>query len=312
MAATDRMRVSGRWLGLLVLASILVGRGLSVALPGSRAGIRDWITAVRTGGAILSHFAWVGGSVVVISLLGAVLWRRTFQASYRLCVLPAGAAIVTLIAISSRSRLGLSETVVLGTSTVLIAVASGLVTLGPIKSRGLGLVLLGTAAAAACTLTARTLGQSAEPWASPAARHLATWGFAFDAASLATATAWLTTRRVRALVPVIGAIVVAAAVLSWGAAVGSTDGATLWQVLSSRMLSEWASYPAPIVDVAARHWLEAYALLLALTATVLPRRTFTLEASLTLVLASRASVDIPLCALFLTLGALIAPFESTD
>jgi hypothetical protein len=146
----------------------------------------------------------------------------------------------------------------------------------------------------------------------PTARHLATWGFAFDAVSLATATVWLAARRVRALLPVIGSIVVVAAVISWGAAVGSADGASFWQVLSSRTLSEWAPYPAPIVDAAARHWLEAYALLLAFVAAVLPRRTFTLEASLTLVLAARASVDIPLCALFLALGALIAPFEAND
>ena len=141
-----------------------------------------------------------------------------------------------------------------------------------------------------------------------AARGIATVGTALDTATwivagfgLLTLVQGKITRRALAV-----AFLVGITALTMGAFRGAADGAAFWQVLLLRTLTDLSPHPDPFVPLIVRYWLE-----LALTAlvalTLLSRRRLSLvELSVCLAVLSRASIDIPFCALLLALSALCA------
>src|SRR5262249_24017447 len=136
---------------------------------------------------------------------------------------------------------------------------------------------------------------------------LSTFGEGFDALGIALAAARLRAEhRVRAAVA-LGGIFVLTIVVAWSALRGSGDGATTWQVLSSRALGDLVQSPAASGPLGTRFAIETLAVLLSGAVVLWPGRISAGMVSVGLALLARPSVDVPAAALALAVGALGAP-----
>jgi hypothetical protein len=309
----DGRDAANGWVGVLALSATVIARGLAVALPGATEGIERWIENTRLAGAVLSQATVVFGATAAIGLLLSTLWRRALSYWYRVLAVPATAVILTLVALSVRLPLHPFETRILGGTGVALALAASALALVAPLSRAAGLVLLFAALAGGGQLAAHALatiqgGFGAQEWA----RAVATFGFLCDAMSLVLATAWLVSKRrnvTRGAVLAVGSI---AAIVAWGATMGSSDGAALWQVLASKAFAELLASPAPHVASIASYWVDAYGFGLSALLLTAPKWTGTTPTAMCLALLVRGDPDVPLCALMLALSALFTALQASN
>jgi cytochrome c biogenesis protein CcdA len=97
--------------------------------------------------------------------------------------------------------------------------------------------------------------------------------------------------------------------VAWSAMRGSYDGATTWQVVCSRAVSELSQSPIAFGSVGSRYALETIAVLLGFVVVFWPGAISAGMMSAALALLSRPGVDVPAAALVLATSALIAPLS---
>jgi hypothetical protein len=298
-----------RALGALALVSAFLARGLAPALPGTRAGIGTWITLTERTSAVLSGWLLVAAVVIATWLLLGALRERGLGVVYRLAMVPASAAIITLVMASLRKTLEPEMALVLGMTAGVVALASTPVGLVSPRTRAAALVLGLEGAATIAHVNARSVAMRASEQAMThtfeLARGISTVAFALDVAAIGIATLWVVWPKWRSGVVVVAALFAVASVLTWGALEGSRPGAATWQVLASRTLAEMTREPSPLVLPFLRYLVEPFAVGLAAWVLFGRRRSTAVYVATALVLTSRANTDIPLLALLMVLASLL-------
>ncbi len=294
--------------GLAIVATIL-GRALGPAVPGSAAGIERliWVSDNLTG--LFTQAFVFAGTALAVWLLIATLRQRELPLAYRFTVVPVGAAVVTLIMMSAREALSYSPTVFMAVLTNLIVMASTFPVLRIRATRAVGLALtlasLSSLAYVASRVLALRASQDAIPSMFAAARWVATGGLGMDVVSLLIVGAWLMLRDWKRGLVIATILALAAATISWAAAHGSMDGAPLWQVIAARSLGEIVRNPAPFVVTELRYFVHVMGLLVAVAAFVAKPARSVIPCAAAFVVLARASADVPLGALSLTLATLL-------
>jgi hypothetical protein len=306
-------------LAMLALGAVLTGRALAPALPGSQAGIDAWIAIAERTGAVLTQTLALLGTAACVRLTVTTLAHGGLSLVYRLLIVPAAAAVVTLVLGAASRRLDPGFAAVLGLASAALALAATPSALASPATRAVGLALGCGGLGALMHLAARTLGLRASEQALASifatARGVATAGFLLDAAGLAIGVVWLAGRagsRVAAPLLAAGALVATSGALGWAALGGSLDGARTWQVVAGRALGEMTPHPAPLVLPLLRYAMEVAALLIAACAPFLRRADAPVGSVLALVLLARASTDVPACALLLAVAALLLPLRAAE
>jgi hypothetical protein len=294
----------------MVACLALVVRALATALPGSRSGIEAVIRRTDVLSSLLSQLTVLLGAAQMVLLVVWTLSERSLSYAYRIAVVPASAAVLLLVMLASTMGLDLEASLVIGTSALVLAGAAGATALQKPASRAQGMVLIAITVASAVHLLSRllALGLGQHHWLGPSrAPLLLAFARAADAVAMALLAVRLSAERgTQARVAVLGALVVATGI-TWGALRGSLDGAALWQVIASRSLYELAGGAASLGAAATRYGIESFAVLLGGTVIFWPGRLSTGAVSAALAVLARPSVDVPECALILTLAALSAP-----
>lgn len=288
----------------------LTARAIATALPGSRSGIETVIRRADVTSSLLSQLTvLLGGAQVVLFVVGA-LGERSLSFAYRIAIVPASAAVLMLVMLSSTMGLDFEMSLIVGASALVLAGAAGAVSLKSPASRAQGMVLLAVTAASAIHLTARVLALGLAPLpllGLSRAPFLLTCARAADAVALALLAARLAAEGGMIARGAVAATLVTGTAITWGALHGSLEGAAFWQVVASRSLYELAGGPVSLGAAATRFGLESFAVLLGGTVVFWPARVSAGALSAALAVLARPSVDVPESALILALGALSAP-----
>jgi hypothetical protein len=294
----------------MIACLALVVRAVATALPGSRSGIESMIRRTDVLSSVLSQVTVLLGGAQVVLLVVATLGERNLSYAYRITIVPTSAAVLMLVMLASTMGLDLEASLVVGLAALVLAGAAGATALQRPASRAQGMILLSITIASAVHLLSRllALGLGQHQMFGPSrAPLLLAFARAADAIAMALLAVRLSAERgTAARIAVIGALVVATGI-AWGALRGSLDGAALWQVIASRSLYELAGGAASLGATATRYGIESFAVLLGGTVIFWPGRLSTGAVSAALAVLARPSVDVPECALILTLAALSAP-----
>ncbi len=292
------------------MASV-VARGLSPALPGSRAGIAGWIRASDVVSSLLSQFLVLAGALLAFRLIIVTLRERDLGIVYRLVAVPAGAGVLTLIMASASQFQAPGPSLGLAVASALVALAATPVVLASARSRALGIVLGVAGASALVHAVARVMAIRASDQALRSlfmtARAFVTVSLVLDVAVMVVVLLWLSASR-RRLGAIVALVIVAVASLTaWGALRGSGYDAPFWQVIAARSLSALVRNPTPLVLPFVGYLVEVAAILVAAAVLLFPRRASAIQGAMALALVARSSTDIPLLSLCLVLAALLGP-----
>ncbi|HVU05098.1 MAG TPA: hypothetical protein VHE30_25285 [Polyangiaceae bacterium] len=293
---------------LLVSWTSLVSRSIATALPGARSGLERWIARSDVLASLSSQLSALLGACLLVLLVAATLGDRTLSPVYRVLVVPAAAAVLTLVMLASTMGLEPAESLALGASCLALGASAASSSLRSPVARATGLVLAFLTIGATLRLGYRLLAASgAVRAASPALVGVLTSGAnALDVLAVSLAAArFIAERRVRAGITV-GVIVLLGAVLSWGAIRGSLEGASLWQIVASRALSELslASIASP---GGGRVAVDVVAVLVALVVGAWPGAISQKMIAVAFALLGRSGAEVPASALVLALAALSSP-----
>lgn len=290
----------------LALACVLIGRGLSRALPGSAAGIGEAIDRISLLGAALTQF----GAMVLMTLAirsATLILVGKFAAPGFKVLSTVGTAFIAattlFAALLAHNQLALFWSVALAVIVTSILGVSALTMLRTAEKRAVSLVALGIALTALVHTLARILALVAAEQASVLgfsfARGLATFGFGLELVCLAAAGAWLLApptpvpRAVGAVLVAIGPALALAASRDEG-----------WGLVLGRTLEHLTAHPDPALPLIVRFTVELWGFAAVILCLVTRSRKSGLLGVLGLTLLGRASADVPLGAVFLLNGAL--------
>ena len=292
----------------------LVARLVALALPGSRSGIGPWIRRADTVSSLLTQVAALLGSSLLVLLVVGTLAERGFGYVYRLVVVPTSAAILVLVMLASTMGLEPEATLTLGLACLALSTAGATQAMNAPESRAQGLVVSLATLGAAARLSIRVLTMGEMHHDAAWVTRLSWLAFAgglFDTLAIALAAARLRAehrgRAAAALLFVFGGSLWVA----WNAMRGSYDGATTFEVLCSRAVSELSQSPVAFGTLASRYALETIATLFAFAVVFWPGRMSAGMLSAALALLARPGVDVPAAALVLATSALVAPLGRT-
>jgi hypothetical protein len=300
----------------LGLGATLVARGLAPALPGSRSGITVWIERSDQLGAFLSQLLALYGLLLGTWLVLATARARHLPGWYRTTAVPVAAAVMVFTALATGNPLRPWWTVWLGVGTALFAVAAAARALRRTETRAAGFVLGATALGALLDIVGRVVAVRASEQALAAlfnlGRVIATASFTCKVTSLLLVALWLAARRWRSAAIVLVILLGGLVAVSVGVSHASEADATWWMVLVSRALGGLMRHPAPLVAPAFRSMVELSLVVGAVAVLCARRPPRPLLASVALALVSRGATDVPLCAMLLTVAALMAPLATSE
>ncbi|HXK16279.1 MAG TPA: hypothetical protein VNG33_00645 [Polyangiaceae bacterium] len=294
----------------LGLAASLLARCLSPALRGV-AGDSAIIWSSRAA-SLLTLLAATGLVAGIARLATAVVGSPRAPLLARLVVVPAVSLGCMLLLFASFRPLEPFLALVLGISAAVVGSLSARHSVVDKNKRAAALVLGLTASAGLVHVLARKLTQDASDAANLAQFRTAQWieslGLGLDLLALALALTWLQRRlaRGRLVVPLVLTAAALCVVLSRS---GSTPGANAMSMLLGSALKELGRDQASLLPVTFSHLLSIGSLLTAWVA--LFGGAGELGLVLAACLAARSSLDIPIPALMLELGALYLPFART-
>ncbi len=307
---------SASWLAALGLGATLVARGLAPALPGSRSGIAVWIALSDQLGAFLSQLLALYGLLLGTWLILATVRAGRLPGWYRTTSVPVAAAVMVFTALATGSPLRPGWTAWLGVGTALFAVTAAARALSRSETRAAGFVLGAMALGALLDILGRVIAVRASEQALSAlfnlGRVIATASFTCKVTSLLLVALWLAARRWLTTAIVLIVLVAGLVAVSIGVTHASDADATWWTVLVSRALAGLMRHPAPLVAPAFRSVVELSLVLAAIAVLLARRPPRPLLAIVALALVSRGSTDIPLCAMLLTVAALMAPLATSE
>jgi hypothetical protein len=291
----------------LGLTASLLARCLAPALRGV-AGDNVIIWTGRAG-SLLTLLAATGLVAGIVRLSTAIVGSPRAPLLARLVVVPAVSLGCMLLLFASFRPLEPFLALLLGISAAVVGSLSARHTAQDRERRAGALVLGLISSAGLVHVLSRKLTQDASDAANLAAFRTAQWietlGLALDLVALALALTWLQRRvaRGRVLVPVVLGVAAVCVVLGLR---GSAPGASAISVLLSGAFKELGRDQVSLLPSSFSHLLNAGSLLAAWAAL------FGGGSELGLViaacLAARGSLDIPIPALLLELGALYLPF----
>lgn len=291
----------------------LVARLIASALPGSGSGMERWIDKAEGAASLFAQLTVLVGSSLLIMLTVSTRGSRHLGALYRILVVPPAAAMLLLVILASSMGLEPVLSLALGVSCLALSSAGASTALRSPSSRAPGLVLSLLTLGAAFRLMARLFATSLivrSGTGGSAAAWIATIGSALDVLAIA-----LTAARLRGehgtpvRISLVGTFVLAGA-LSWEAVRGSLEGARTWQVVAARALGELSSGAGGIVSIGGRSTVDLIAVLVAAVVIAWPGRISAGSAAIALGLLARSGLDVPVSALLLALGALVAALGS--
>lgn len=296
-------------LGILAAAAQLITRGLAPALPGVWVGMAATINGLKLVAALLAQLFAVGATASLIGLVMATV-RSEQPAHVRAFSVGTGVLTVLAVMIASAVRLPSVSRMVLAGVTTVLALLSARESLRSPTTRAAGLVcgLLGVAGAlrlltiSLSTLAATRVSTSLVTGARVAATLFVAVVVMAVLASLvwiarvgqARSVGWVTSGLVVALA--IGATVV----VTMGAD-PEAGGVPLWLF---RSLEELVPRPLPFGALLPLMGLEALRWLAATVALASAPNQRAMGACLALALVSGGSLEIPSCAISLTLATL--------
>jgi hypothetical protein len=295
-----------RAIAALALAAVLVGRGLSRALPGTVSGIGEAIDQIGVAGSILSQFGAM--TLVALAVRGAAILLLTKGGQPGVKLLAAvGTAFVAVTSLFSallaHNQLALLWSVTLAILITAIVATSALGSLQVAEKRAVALVALGVALTALVHTAARVVALLAAEQASMLgftfARGLATFGFGLELSCLVAAGIWLLApdppapRAAGAILILIAPALAVAATRQEG-----------WGLVLGRTLEHLTAHPDPAVPRMLRYTAELWGVAAVGLCLAIRSRRGALMMVLALLLLGRSSADVPLGAVFLLNGAL--------
>lgn len=302
-----------RALLLLALLSVVVGRGLAQALPGTRVGIDRVIGVTQLLGAHLSQLA----ALLLVMVCGRIVLLLVFARQGGLllrtlsCLATLGASGLALVASLTQERLAPTVLAVVSILAVSTLAWTGVGLVQRVEKRAVGLVLIAAALSAGTHALGRFInfvaGDRADASLFALAQVVSTSGFVFEVGCISSGFLWLLTARVTWLRAVTAVLVVCAPALALAA-----DQPGTWQAMLKATLAQMGSHPDPLVPLWATRSAEICALGASSLALIAPRRRPELLFAVALALLGRASPDFPLGALFLISAALGAQLPLPD
>jgi hypothetical protein len=291
----------------------LVARLIASALPGSGSGIEPWIRRADGTASLFAQLTVLVGSSLLIMLTVSTRASRHLGTFYRILVVPPAAAMLLLVILASSMGLEPVLSLALGVSCLALSSSGASTALRSPSSRAPGLVLSLLTLGAACRLMARIFATSLivrNGAGAHAGAFIATLGSAFDVLAVALTAARLRAEHgtpVRA--SMVGTFILAGG-LSWEALRGSLDGAATWQVVVARALGELSSGAGGVASIGGRSTVDLIAVLVAAVVIAWPGRVSAGSVAIALGLLARSGLDVPVSALMLALGALVAALGS--
>lgn len=293
-------------------------RAIDPALPGLWVGIDHIITALKLVGAVSSQLFAVASTAVVIGLVLATV-KSSLPAYLR--AFSVGAGVLTVLAVMIAAAVNLPEPsrLVLAATTATItlmcvSLSARLYTLRAVS------VCLGSVAVAGAvrviTIIIASLASGVDAWPqlSSVARVTATVSSVGEIVAVGVATMWLGTRprslgrepargRVRPLL--LGVVLLSGGALTALVVLGRDSDATKPLLLVARAFTELLSNPAPYTPEILRVFAEALRWCVVVAALALRPRGAMMAAALAYGLVASGSLEAPLCAVSLVIGALV-------
>lgn len=308
----DRAVYLPRLAVVIAWCAVVIGRGLSTALPGTLTGADRQIGVILYLGAFLTQFCALTGAGLTIHLVVRISALKRIPSAVKGAAVLLALVVIGAVLLASRPlQLGLAPRALflLGmlTSTWLIWV--NIPGLSRIRERGLSLVVITTATAAAIHTLARSLGLSAASGADVLAfqwaRAVATVGFTAEWLALLGVYVWLL-RSASTAYRAVTAIALAALA---GLVYGLSDAGGGWRLVIARTLEQLLLHPDPFVAPALRHFAELSALAAVPLALLVRLERATVALVLSLAILGRASADVPIGGLFLAIAGLVRTLQ---
>lgn len=307
-------------LSALAIAAVVVARGLAMALPGTFAGTDAEIRWVEMAAAYLTQLCALTFGVIGVRMALQLVLRRTPSGLKLLAVLSMFATLsVVYVSTGVAYHPGRLWLAVMGACAASFALAAAIVAVGTASCRGAALVVLACAAAGLTHLAARWLAISGvvedAVRAYAAAQAIATFGFLLEWLGALLAFVFLIfapyrpepngRSRLRLLsrpamllsIAAVSAALTTALVL----AARGTDG---WRLLLGRVLGMLSTHPDPLAPPWVSNFLELWVFQTCVLCCLPWGRSPQQRASVVLALLARASVDVPVGALFMFCSAL--------
>jgi len=297
----------------MALAAVL-GRGLHPALQGVASdGV---VRAVGLAAGLVSQG-------LLLALVGALVWLTAgmlrlgaLPVAYRMGVTAVGGVVLGLAVPAGVTRLAPWFSVGLAVAAALAALAGAAQAMGPRETRILGVVL---ALAATGALTRQTSLALVLAGGARALRNVALAGVWVAGAALllqgvlvTVGLLWLSTRKARWLnlaTPLCSALALGA---SWFAEPAAAGHLASWKLVIARTASQYLAAPTPPAPPGVRVFLAVAGLLMGLLAVVHRREAPAVAGGVALLLVSGLDLDVPLCALGVTVAALVATVAAHD
>jgi hypothetical protein len=304
-----------RPLAALGLVALLTGRVLAPALEHVGVASRALVLAVGLAGAVTTQvFAVAAMMIAILSVLAASRSRLPFGVRVAALVIGSFAVLPTLWALHEPVP-DLSAALVAASASLLALLATPTALRAPFaRAPGLviGLVALGgLVRLGAVALAYQSAGESHRHLAAVAAT-IAMVAFFCDAAAIAVALAWVSTRGKTLTNPATLTVLALALVCTRLALGGQSNYGNGVELLFWRAASHLLSRPDAALPLALRVFVSFLAPLVAIAALFARGTLVPLGAGVALALAARGAVEMPPCALMLLIGALAAAFTASD
>lgn len=302
-----------RWvlagLVLLFFFALVSGRIVVPALLGWRSGLEHWITRSDNAAALLAQLAVVGGCLLAIQLLIATLVESNLSVAFRLVVAPTTAGVVTLVMASATRELPMLLVLGLAVLASFMALFASVPTALQDHTRAAGLVV-GLAGLAALVAVA---GRALAVWASHealtrlfrVAQTLATVAWVLDLTTLVIAILWLAAAHKKLGFAVwLTVVAIGTGLAAVSLYLSPPTDSVLGLVVKA--VQGFSRHPFPFVPQLL-HVALGITLLLAVPVSLLARGDRPYAGSaIALALLARTGTDIPVLALALLLGSLLA------
>lgn len=292
-------------LGALALLAALLGRGLSIALPGAVVGFDTAVNTVLTLGAFTSQLFAIAGAVVSMRLALWLATHRGLPFSLKTSLAAASLFVCLVVFFSAQPRLFIVGPLVLGLcsfGSAGLLLWSALV--GAIERGARAVSIIGWLAAltavfhTAARLLALVASNGGDGLQYDVARALATLGSCLDAALLSMAGLWLWPR-VHAATKAWSAVALACIPAMF---IGTPHSGPRY--LLQRMADALTSHPDPFLPLFVQWGLELTALTLSVVCLTDRGPSRLTRLTLAFALLGRTTSDRPLGALLLVLSAL--------
>ncbi|MCU0654072.1 MAG: hypothetical protein MUF64_01870 [Polyangiaceae bacterium] len=303
-----------RWLGLWVALAALLGRGLVPGLQGLAP--ERVILVLSVVGGLLSQGLLLALVASLVRLTSVLLRVPALPLAYRMGVTALGGLVLGLATPASMTRLSPVFSGVLALVVALTALAGAAQALQVRGARVLGLLLALAAVGALTRQTSQTLllagGAGALRQVALAGVWVGLGALLVQGVLVLVGLLWLSTRRSRWLAVLTPVCSAAAMGVAWLADLALNQQLSSWRAVLARAAQQYLVAPSLPVPVGLRVFLSVSSLLLGVLALTHRREPPAVVGSFALLMIAGLDLDVPLCALSVAVGALVATLAAHD